>query len=359
MKNLKKLWAIFGLVLVVGLLAFLVLNREKFEQKKYSVVSTSFPGYDFARAVTKNTNISTKMLVKPGAETHTYEPTPQDIIDIKNADMFVYVGGDSDTWVEKILKDVDTKKTHVVKLVDLVSTVEEEIVEGMEDEDEHEHDHDHDHSHSHKHDDHDHDHDHKHDHDHDHHHDHESHAHKHDHEEEEEGLEIDEHVWTSPKNAMEIVKKIAKVASEIDAAEKNKIDDNAEKYVAEIAQVDKDLHQAIDGKISEIVVADRFPFRYFADEFGLKYAAAFSGCSEQTEASAKTISFLINKVKQDKVKKIYKIELSNGKIAETVSKDTGAEVLELHSAHNVTADDFSKGVTYVDLIKRNLSVLSK
>ena len=345
MKNLKKLWAIFGLVLVVGLLAFLVLNREKFEQKKYSVVSTSFPGYDFARAVTKNTNISTKMLVKPGAETHTYEPTPQDIIDIKNADMFIYVGGDSDTWVKKILKDVDTKKTHVVKLVDLVSTVEEEIVEGMEDEDEHDHGHA------------DHDHDHNHDHDHDH--DHESHEHKHEHDEEEEGPEIDEHVWTSPKKAMEIVKKIAEVASEIDVAEKKKIDDNAEKYVAEIAQVDKDLHQAIDGKISEIVVADRFPFRYFADEFGLKYAAAFSGCSEQTEASAKTISFLINKVKQDKVKKIYKIELSNGKIAETVSKDTGAEVLELHSAHNVTADDFSKGVTYVDLMKRNLAALSK
>ena len=356
MKNLKKLWAIFGLVLVVGLLAFLVLNREKFEQKKYSVVSTSFPGYDFARAVTKNTNISAKMLVKPGAETHTYEPTPQDIIDIKNADMFVYVGGDSDTWVEKILKDVDTKKTHVVKLVDLVSTVEEEIVEGMEDEDEHDHGQDHYHDH-----DHDHDHaDHEHDHDHDHaDHDHESHEHKYDHDEEEEGPEIDEHVWTSPKKAMEIVKKIAEVASEIDVAEKNKIDDNAEKYVAEIAQVDKDLHQAIDGKISEIVVADRFPFRYFADEFGLKYAAAFSGCSEQTEASAKTISFLINKVKQDKVKKIYKIELSNGKIAETVSKDTGAEVLELHSAHNVTAEDFSKGVTYVDLMKRNLLALSK
>ena len=313
-------------------MAFLVLNREKFEQKKYSVVSTSFPGYDFARAVTKNTNISTKMLVKPGAETHTYEPTPQDIIDIKNADMFVYVGGDSDDWVKKVLKDVDTKKTHVVKLVDLVSTVEEEIVEGMEDEDEHDHNHDH---------------------------DHESHAHKHEHDEEEEGPEIDEHVWTSPKKAMEIVKKIAEVASEIDADEKTKINDNAEKYVAEIAQVDKDLHQAIDGKISEIVVADRFPFRYFADEFGLKYAAAFSGCSEQTEASAKTISFLINKVKQEKIKKIYKIELSNGKIAETVSKDTGAEVLELHSAHNVTADDFSKGVTYVDLMKRNLLALSK
>ena len=352
MKNLKKLWAIFGLVLVVGLLAFLVLNREKFEQKKYSVVSTSFPGYDFARAVTKNTNISTKMLVKPGAETHTYEPTPQDIIDIKNANMFVYVGGDSDTWVEKILKDVDTKKTHVVKLVDLVSTVEEEIVEGMEDEDDHDHDHDHA---KHNHADHDHDHEHHHDHDHD----HESHAHKHEHDEEEEGPEIDEHVWTSPKKAMEIVKKIAEVASEIDVDEKTKINDNAEKYVAEIAQVDKDLHQAIDGKISEIVVADRFPFRYFADEFGLKYAAAFSGCSEQTEASAKTISFLINKVKQEKIKKIYKIELSNGKIAETVSRDTGAEVLELHSAHNVTADDFSKGVTYVDLMKRNLVALSK
>ena len=350
MKNLKKLWAIFGLVLVVGLLAFLVLNREKFEQKKYSVVSTSFPGYDFARAVTKNTNISTKMLVKPGAETHTYEPTPQDIIDIKNADMFIYVGGDSDTWVEKILKDVDTKKTHVVKLVDLVSTVEEEIVEGMEDEDEHDHNHNHDHA----------KHDHNHDHDHDHaDYDHESHEHKHEHNEKEEGPEIDEHVWTSPKKAMEIVKKIAEVASEIDAEEKTKINDNTEKYVAEIAQVDKDLHQAIDGKISEIVVADRFPFRYFADEFGLKYAAAFSGCSEQTEASAKTISFLINKVKQDKVKKIYKIELSNGKIAETVSKDTGAEFLELHSAHNVTADDFSKGVTYVDLMKRNLLALSK
>ena len=228
-------------------------------------------------------------------------------------------------------------------------------MEVIEDEDEHDHKHDHEHHHEHDHADHDHDHDHKYKHDHD----HESHEHKHDHEEEEEGLEIDEHVWTSPKKAMEIVKKIAKVASEIDAAEETKINDNAEKYVAEIAQVDKDLHQAIDGKISEIVVADRFPFRYFADEFGLKYAAAFSGCSEQTEASAKTISFLINKVKQDKIKKIYKIELSNGKIAETVSKDTGAEVLELHSAHNVTADDFSKGVTYVDLMKRNLLALSK
>ena len=356
MKKLKKLWAIFGLVLVVGLLAFLALNREKFEQKKYSVVSTSFPGYDFARAVTKNTNISTKMLVKPGAETHTYEPTPQDIIDIKNADMFIYVGGDSDTWVKKILKDVDTKKTHVVKLVDLVSTVEEEIVEGMEDEDEHDHGQDHHHDHEH-----DHDHvGHEHDHDHDHAgYDHESHEYRHDHDEEEEGPEIDEHVWTSPKKAMETVKKIAEVASEIDTDEKTKINDNAEKYVAEIAQVDKDLHQAIDGKISEIVVADRFPFRYFADEFGLKYAAAFSGCSEQTEASAKTISFLINKVKQEKIKKIYKIELSNGKIAETVSKDTGAEVLELHSAHNVTAEDFSKGVTYVDLMKRNLLALNK
>ena len=136
------------------------------------------------------------MLVKPGAETHTYEPTPQDIIDIKNADMFVYVGGDSDTWVKKILKDVDTKKTHVVKLVDLVSTVNEEIVEGMEDEDEYDHEHDHDHDHDHD--------------DHDHDHDHESHEHKHGSWWEEEGPEIDEHVWTSPKKAMEIVKKSQK-----------------------------------------------------------------------------------------------------------------------------------------------------
>lgn len=300
--------------------------------KKYSIVSTSFPGYDFARAVASdNTEVSVKMLLKPGAESHSFEPTPQDILTIKNSNLFLYVGGDSDEWVKKVISEIDPKKTKVMKLVDLVKTKNEEVVEGMQ-EDEHDHK-----------DDDDHDHDHNHDHDH-----------------KEEEPEVDEHVWTSLKNAKEITEKILKATLEFDKAEEKKLSENAKNYTDKIVAVDQKIGEMVKtAKRKEIIVGDRFPLRYFVDDYGIKYYAAFPGCSEQTEANVKTVSFLVKKIKEDKIPAVFKIELSNGLIAETLAKETGAKILEIQTAHNISEKDFEAGVTYVDLMERNFEALKE
>ena len=336
---MKKIYKVAVAALVVAGVAFAgvkfagMLGKHE-TGKRYSIVSTSFPGYDFARAVAgNNTEVSVKMLLKPGAESHTFEPTPQDILTIKNSNLFLYVGGDSDEWVKKVISEIDPKKTKVMKLIDLVKTKNEEAVEGMQ-EDDHDHDHD---------DDHDHDHD---------------HEHKHSHKDEE--PEIDEHVWTSLKNAKEITEKILKAASEFDKAEEKKLSENAQKYIDKINAVDQKIGEMVKtAKRKEIIVGDRFPLRYFVDDYGIKYYAAFPGCSEQTEANVKTVSFLVKKIKEDKIPAVFKIELSNGLIAETLAKETGAKILEIQSAHNISEKDFQSGVTYVDLMERNLEALKE
>ena len=340
---MKKIYKVAVAALVVAGVAFAgvkfagMLGKHE-TGKKYSIVSTSFPGYDFARAVAgNNTEVSVKMLLKPGAESHTFEPTPQDILTIKNSNLFLYVGGDSDEWVKKVISEIDPKKTKVMKLVDLVKTKNEEVVEGMqEDEDDHKDDHDHDH---------------KHDHDHD---------HKHDYDHKEEEPEVDEHVWTSLKNAKEITEKILKAALEFDKAEEKKLSENTKNYTDKIAAVDQKIGEMVKtAKRKEIIVGDRFPLRYFVDDYGIKYYAAFPGCSEQTEANVKTVSFLVKKIKEDKIPAVFKIELSNGLIAETLAKETGAKILEIQSAHNISEKDFESGVTYVDLMERNLEALKE
>ena len=199
----KSVKVILAILLIVGVVfggVFLFKkSKEGRNEKKYSVISTSFPGYDFARAVAKNTDVSVRMLLKPGAESHTFEPTPQDIMAIKSSNLFLYVGGDSDEWVKKILNEIDPNKTKVLKLVDLVKTKEEELVEGME-KDHHEEDEDH--------------------HDKDH--------HEHDKKEakDEKEAEVDEHVWTSLRNAKEITKKISAEIAKIDKDEKTKFEKN-------------------------------------------------------------------------------------------------------------------------------------
>ena len=344
MKKVVKIALAAGVLcgVVFGSIKLFELTKKKEVEKKYSVISTSFPGYDFARAVAgKNTDISVKMLLKPGAESHSFEPTPQDILAIKNSNLFVYVGGDSDEWVKKVISEIDTKKTRVVKLVDSVKTKNEELVEGMEDEDDQDHkDADHDHKH----------HDHKDDHD-----DHKD-GHKHDGDE----PEVDEHVWTSLRNAKEITEKIMKEMINFDREEEGKLKENGKNYMAKIDETDKRIADMVKyARRKEIVVADRFPLRYFVDDYGLKYYAAFPGCSEQTEANTKTVSFIIKKVKEDKIPAVFKIELSKGLVAETVAKETGAKILEFQSAHNISERDFGFGVTYVDLMERNFEVLKQ
>lgn len=276
---------------------------KQVKNEKTKIVTTNFPCYDFVRAITKDVdNIEVDMLVTPGSEIHDYEPTPKDIINIKKSKLFVYTGGESDNWVKKIIKENNN-----VKIMDLVDLKKEELVEGMEGEDEE---------------------------------------------------EYDEHVWTSPKNAIKIIDKLKEKIIKIDNKNKNEYEKNAEEYIKKIKEIDKEIENIVEtSKRKTIVFADRFPFRYFTDEYGLEYYAAFKGCSESTEASSKTITFLIKKIKEEKIPVVFHIELSNKKIAKVISKETNTKILELNSAHNISKKDFEKGITYVDIMKKNIESL--
>ena len=287
--------------------------HTKEEMNKITILSTSFPGYDFARAITKESDVEVKMLLKPGSEMHDYEPTPQDIKNIRNSDLFIYIGGDSDNWIEDVLEDIDLDKTKIVKLMDLVNVVEEEQVEGME---------------------------------------------EHYHEEEE--VEYDEHVWTSPINAITITNKLKDEIIKLDKDSMDLYENNANNYVEQLKNLDREFRDIVkNSKRKELLFGDRFPLRYFVMEYGLSYYAAFPGCSEQTEASAKTLAFLIQKGKEDSIPVVLKIELTSGKIAEQIAKETGAKVLEFHTAHNISKKDFENGVTMVDIMKKNAKVLKE
>ena len=309
------------------------------EGKKLQIVTTNFPSYDFARAITKE-DAEVTMLVKPGAETHSFEPSPQDIITIQNADLFIYTGGDSDEWVDGILESVQNKNFHVFKMMDAVNLIEEETVEGMQEE-EHEHDHaDADHGNEEA----------------DHDHEKADQAEEH----EEEGPEMDEHVWTSPKNAITIVEKLEETLSGLDESHKDSFKANSESYVKELEELDKSFKEVVDsGKRKEIIVADRFPFAYFCKEYGLSYFAAFPGCSTDTQPSAATIAFLTDKVKEDKIPVVFHIEMGNEDMVNAISRDTGAKKMLLNSVHNVTDSDFKAGKTYVDLMKPNVDALKE
>ena len=305
---------VFILLLVLCTCFVVGCGKEK-NSTKYKIISTSFPGYDFARAVIKDVDdISVDLLLKPGSETHDFEPTPQDIIDIQESDLFIYIGGESDEWIDDVLKDIDTSKTKILKLMDVVDLYEEELSEGMEIE------------------------------------------------EEDEGKEVeyDEHIWTSPKNAIKMINKIKEEIINIDNDNKENYEKNASNYIDELTNIDNQFREIVNNASrKELVFGDRFPLRYFVEEYGLTYHAAFPGCSEQTEASAKTITYLINYVKQNKIPVVFHIELSNGKIAETIANETGAKVLEFNAVHNISKKDFDDGLTYADYMKKNIEVLKE
>lgn len=295
---------------IILLLSVLLTGCNKVsEEKRISIISTSFPGYDFARAITKDSdNVSLKMLLKPGSEMHDYEPTPQDIINIRNSDIFIYVGGESDAWIDDIINDINPNRTKIIKLMDFVNLKLEEDVEGMEIEDSEKN--------------------------------------------------YDEHVWTSPLNAIKIVNSLKDEIISIDESSKALYNQNALNYTNELEKIDTEISTIVmHAKRKELVFADRFPFRYLTDEYGLTYYAAFPGCSDQTEASAKTIAFLINKVKEENIPVVFQIELSNGNIAKTIAEETKVKVLVLNSAHNITEKDFKSGRTYVDIMKENTKYL--
>lgn len=289
----------------------------KKDNGKINVVATIFPEYDFLRQIGGD-KINLSMLLTPGAETHSFEPTPQDIIKIQESDLFVYVGGDSDEWVKGILESIDSDKLKTVTLMDCVTLKEEELKEGMTEEEEEEHG------------------------------------------SEEEEPEYDEHVWTSPVNAMAIVQKLCDNLCEEDPDNADYYKKNTSDYIAKLKDLDNEFKDVVaDSKRKEIIVADRFPFRYFVDEYGLDYYAAFPGCSVDSDASPATVAFLTDKIKDDNIPIVFHIELSAGNICNSIARDTGAKSEQLNAVHNITKDDFESGKTYLDFMEENVKVLKE
>ena len=313
----KKLMLSF-IIIVLFIVSGCSKNDAIIENNKLSIVTTNFPPYDFVREIGKE-NVDVKILLKPGQESHSYEPTPKDIIDIQNSDLFIYVGGENDFWVEDILNSMGDDKPQTLKLIDIVPTVTEEIIEGMEynhTEDEHNHI--------------------------------------------ENEHTIDEHVWTSPKNAILIVEKITDILIEKDAKNSEMYINNSSLYIKKLEELGLKFREVVNtSKRKTILFGDRFPFRYFADEYNINYYAAFSGCSTETEASPKTVSFLIDKVKEENLPIVFTIEFSNGKIADAICEATGAKKMLFNSGHNITKDQLESGVTYLSLMEENVQVLKE
>ena len=339
---------------------------------KLKVAVTLFPYYDFVRQIAGD-QVDLQMVIPAGMDSHSFEPTPADIRTIQHADILISNGGTMEHWLDETLAALDTTNMTIVTMMDYVDTVEEEIVEGMEDAD-----HDHDHAHVHAADDHDHSnetpdehaaHAHEAD-DYDHSgetpEEHAAHAHEADdhdyvdHDGHEEEIEYDEHIWTSPVNAMKLVDVIGDTLAEADPAHADTYHQGAENYKKELEEIDAGFREvSANRKRNMIVMGDKFPFRYLADEYQLDYRAAFSGCSSDTEPSAKTIAYLIDKVKEEQIPAVYYLELSSHRVAEIIGEETGAEPLLLHSCHNVTRAQFDTGITYAGLMRQNIENLRK
>ena len=280
------------------------------DDNKLTVLATSFPCYDFARAITMDVpNTSVEMLLKPGTEAHDYEPSPKDITKISKSDIFIYVGGESDEWVNDLLKSIDTKKVKVVKLMDLADKRFEEDPQTKA---------------------------------------------------KSKDLEYDEHVWTGPRNDIKILNGLNEIISEEDPYNSSLYKINTDNYISEFKEIDSEMWRIGDNLSRNILVfGDRFPFKYLVNEYNFNYYAAFPGCSSETEASSKTISNLIKIVKENNVPVIIRVDYSNGKIAKTIADETGAKVLTMYSGHNITEEEFNSGKTMIDIMKGNIAVIKE
>lgn len=275
------------------------------------VITTIFPPYDFVRQIS-DSDINVRMLLPPGAESHSFEPTPQDIIAIGECDLFIYVGGESDSWVEEMLKSLGASAPEILTLMECVEPVVEELVEGMEAK------------------------------------------------EVEDDAEFDEHVWASPKNAMLICDRITEKLIAIDPDNSETYSSGNNSYQQELTTLDSLFEEIMStARRNTIVVGDRFPFRYLTEAYGIEYYAAFPGCSTESEPSAATIAFLINEVKDDNLPAVFYIEFSNHRVADAIAESTGAEPLLMHSCHSVTQSELDSGVTYISLMTNNAANLRK
>ena len=314
----KKLKTVLqSAVCLLSLGAFLLVmmfsSAETYKKDKTTIVTTAFVHYDFARQISGD-KADVIMLLSPGEESHTYEPTPADILKIQQCDVFVYTGGESEHWVDEILQSIE-KDVKTVKMMEVTELYKESHKDGMQTE--HENDHIHD-----------------------------------------EHEEYDEHVWTSPENAVKIVEAIAASIISVDKVNEDYYRNNASEYISKLLKLDTDFKEMFSHKNKDyIIVADRFPLMYFTKHYTLDYYAAFPGCSAQVEANPATVAFLIDKVNDEKVSTVFKVDLSKGNLARSISDATGAKVDTLYSCHVISAEDFEKGENYISLMYRNLEAL--
>lgn len=301
---MKKIISIFLLFVVT--FVFCSCGEVERSTDKISVVTTIFPYYDFARSVSKGT-CGVDMLLKPGSDVHSFEPTPSDILKIRNADLFIYNGGESDEWVDSILESLgDTDKPVVMKMTDYVKPLTEM------DADHHAED------------------------------------------------EEDEHIWTSLDNAKTLVSKISDEVSKLDQKHKTIYNKNSLDYIEKISKVQSEIENTVNSsKSKKIVVGDRFPLLYFATEFSLDWECAFPGCSTETEPSLDRLSKLTDTIEKDKIKTILKLEMSENKVADTLADETNTKVRTFYSAESVSKEDFANNITYVDLMERNNNALKE
>ena len=306
--------------------------------KKISVVATIYPQYAWLKEILGNQadSLNLTLLVKNGMDLHSYKPSAADIATIAKADMIVYVGGESDKWIEKALEATPNEKRVQVNLLEALGdrVKAEEIVEGMQAEEEHEHHHEHAEEHEHL--------------------EHEAHA---------EEVENDEHVWLSLKNAEILVKKIAEAVANVDTAHAMEYHMNAALYIAKISALDAQYRAATDSAhFKTILFGDRFPFRYLVDDYGIKYFAAFVGCSAESEASFETVAFLAGKMDSLALPAIFTIDGSNGKIARAIldasKKSKETPVLTLNSMQSIKNSQMDSA-NYLDIMRENLEVLKK
>ena len=330
---MKKFLGVIAAVLSVAIIFVACSNgrnnnenttKNNDDNTKLSIVTTIFPEYDWVRQKLgeNQANVDLTMLLDKGVDLHSYQPSADDMVKVSKCDLFIYVGGESDTWVDDALKSAQNKNMKVINLLDVLgnSVKEEEQVEGMQAEEEEE-------------------------------------------EGEEEGPEYDEHVWLSLKNAKTLCSSIADALCEIDSKNANVYKKNLNEYTKNLDALDKEYQQAVNGaKYDTLVFGDRFPFRYMVDDYFLKYYAAFVGCSAETEASFETIKFLANKVDKLGVTTVLTIEDPKHKIAQTVvenTKEKNQKILALNSMQSVTSDDVKNGETYLNVMQSNLDVLKQ
>ena len=342
--------------IIVGVSLLLALTSSVFaaKAKKLQVVTTIFPEYDWAREIIgDNNNVKLTLLLGNGVDLHSYQPSIQDIAKISTADIFIYVGGESDGWVKDALANATNKNMKVINLMEVLEgkTKTEEIKEGMQESEHHHHHGEAEEDEHHHHDD-----------EHEHHHhdeDEDEHEHHHHHDE----VEYDEHVWLSVKFAKTLCVEIAEALCQQDSANAAAYKANLSSYTAKLDALDSEFAQAVQkGSKNTLLFGDRFPFRYFVEDYGLDYFAAFVGCSAETEASFETVVFLANKVDQLGLNSVIKIESGDGKIARTIvenCKNKNAKILTLDSIQSTTAKQAKAGVTYLSIMEGNVKVIEE